>query len=259
MQERPLSGRRVLVTRAQAQSAELVGLLEAAGAEVVQFAAIEIAPPPSWESLDAVLDAPNSFHWILFTSTNGVDAFFARASERGREASFRAATIAAVGSATADSLRQHAVEPDVIPERFQAAELLPLLPAEQRGVRTAIVRALEGRAVLVDELRARGGEVHLAIAYETRQASSLPEELRAMLVSGCLDALTFTSPSTVEGTLSHLSPDELAHVAGNCLFASIGPVTTKAIARYGVANVVEASESSVAGLVAVVTVRLSQK
>jgi uroporphyrinogen III methyltransferase/synthase len=259
MQERPLTGRRVLVTRARTQAAELVELLEASGAEVVHFAAIEIAPPPSWDSLDAVIDAPASFDWILFTSANGVEAFFARASALRREVSLRAQKVAAVGSATAEALRRHEVESDVVPEKFLASELLPLLPAEQDGVRTAIVRALEGREVLVDELRARGGEVHLALAYETRRAPSLPDEIRSMFACGSLDALTFTSPSTVEGTMKHLTPDEVERLARTCLFASIGPVTTKAIARYGATNVVEAEESTVAGLCAAVTVRLSQR
>lgn len=259
MPDRPLSGRRVLVTRARAQSAELVLLLESAGAEVVCHAAIEIAPPPSWESLDAVIDASASFHWILFTSTNGVDAFFARATERGREASLRGSKVAAVGSATADALRSHGVEPDVIPGKFQATELLPLLPAEQRGVRTAIIRALEGRELLVDELRARGGEVHVAVAYETKKASTISDDLRASLTRGEFDALTFTSPSTVEGTLSHLSQAELSYVLASCVIASIGPVTTKALARLGAGNVVEAAVSTIEGLVAALVAQFTRR
>lgn len=259
MPDRPLSGRRVLVTRPRAQSAELVRLLEEAGAEVVHFAAIEIAPPPSWESLDAVIDASASFHWILFTSTNGVDAFFARVAELRREVSLRGSKVAAVGSATAEALRRHGVEPDVIPEKFQATELLPLLPADQRGVRTAIVRALEGREVLVDELRARGGEVHIAVAYETRKAGALPDDVRAALVRGEFDALTFTSPSTVEGTLSHFSPAERAHILASCVIASIGPVTTKALERLGAVDVVEAAESTMEGLVAAVAAQFTRR
>lgn len=259
MPDRPLFGRRVLVTRARAQSAELVRLLESAGAEVVYYAAIEIAPPPSWDSLDAVLAAPASFHRIVFTSTNGVDAFFARAAELRRDVSLRGVAIAAVGRATADALRRHGVEPDVVPDKFQASELLPLLDADQRGVRSAIVRALEGREVLVDELRARGGEVHVAVAYETKKAATIPDDVRAALVRGELDALTFTSPSTVEGTLSHLTPADLSHVLASCVIASIGPVTTKALGQFGAVNVVEAEESTVEGLVAALAAQLTRR
>ncbi|MFA6956829.1 MAG: uroporphyrinogen-III synthase [Thermoanaerobaculia bacterium] len=259
MQERPLAGRRVLVTRARAQSSELVALLEAAGAEVVHHAAIEIVPPPSWESLDAVIAARGSFQRIIFTSTNGVDAFFARAAELRREVSLRGVAIAAVGRATADALRRHGVEPDLVPEKFQASELLPLLDPDQRGVRTAIVRALEGREVLVDELRGRGGDVHVAVVYETKKAASIPDDVRAALLGGALDALTFTSPSTVEGTLSHLAPAELSHVLASCVIASIGPVTTKALARFGAAKVVEAEESTVEGLVEALLARFTRR
>jgi len=259
MQERPLAGRRVLVTRARAQSSELVALLEAAGAEVVHHAAIEIVPPPSWESLDAVIAAPESFQRVVFTSTNGVDAFFARAAELRCDVMLHGAKVAAVGRATADALRAHGVEPDLVPEKFQASELLPLLDADQSGVRTAIVRALEGREVLVDELRARGGDVHVAVAYETKKAASIPDDLRAALAAGEIDALTFTSPSTVEGTLSHLSPSELSHVLASSVIASIGPVTTKALARFGAVNVVEATESTVEGLAAAVVAQFAPR
>jgi len=258
MQERPLAGRRVLVTRARAQSSELVALLEAAGAEVVHHAAIEIVSPPSWDSLDAVIAAPGSFQRIIFTSTNGADAFFAREASLGSAGRLFGAKVAAVGRATADALRRHGVEPDVVPEKFQASELLPLFDADQRGVQTAIVRALEGREVLVDELRARGGEVHVAVAYETKKAASLPDDLRAALAGGEIDALTFTSPSTVKGTLSHLSAAELSHVVASFVIASIGPVTTRALARFGAVNVIEAAESTVEGLVAALVAKLTR-
>lgn len=247
-----LAGRRVLVTRAKAQSAELTRLLQDAGAEVVHHAAIEIVPPPSWEALDAVIAAPATFNRIFFTSTNGVDAFFARAAATGAEINLRGVKVAAVGRATADALRSHGVDPDIVPEKFQASELLPLLEANQRGLRSAIVRALEGREILVDELRARGGDVHVAIAYETKKAAGLDASVRTALLSGSIDALTFTSPSTVEGTLAHLSPEEIARVASTAAVVSIGPVTTKALAKRGVASVAEAAESTVAGVAAAV-------
>lgn len=259
MRERPLAGRRVLVTRARAQSSELVALLEGAGAEVVHHAAIEIIPPPSWESLDAVIAAPGSFQRIIFTSTNGVEAFFARAAELRRDVTMQEVKVAAVGRATADALRRHRVEPDLVPEKFQASELLPLLDADQRGMRTAIVRALEGREVLVDELRARGGDVHVAVTYETKKATSISDDLRVALVGGEIDALTFTSPSTVKGTLSHLSAAELESVLASCVIASIGPVTTKALARLGVVNVVEAEESTVEGLVGALVAQFGRR
>ncbi|MBI2213489.1 MAG: uroporphyrinogen-III synthase [Acidobacteria bacterium] len=255
---RSLAGRVVLVTRARAQSSELTRTLEELGAKVVHHAAIEIVPPPSWESLDAVIAAPGSFHRIIFTSTNGVDSLFARVAALRVEASLRGVKVAAVGRATADALRRHGVEPDLVPDTFQASSLLPLLEGDQRGVRSAIVRALEGREVLVDELRARGGEVHVAVAYETRKAVSLAIGARETLLAGTIDALTFTSPSTVEGTLAHLSPAEVARVASKAVVVSIGPVTTKALARFGIANVVEADEATVEGVVAAVVERLAR-
>lgn len=255
--DRPLAGRRVLVTRAVEQSHELIGLLESAGAEILHVPAIRFAPPPDWNALDRVVDYPSHWDWIIFTSVNGVESFLQRAREKGRDASsVGSAKVAAVGEATREALRAGGIEPDIVPPRFRAAELLPLLPDNQQGVRTAVVRALEGREELVAALRAKGGEVHVAVAYETRGLDSLPDDARCLLAGGSVDALTFTSPSTAENVLRHLSAEELAQLNARSRFVSIGPTTTAALHALGVAKVDEAAAASMSGLLDAVVAAL---
>lgn len=256
----PLRGRRVLVTRPAGQAFELVALLENAGATVIHVPAIRFEPPPSWESLDRVIDAPESWDWVVFTSTNGVAFFAGRARSRGRDPqAVSRAKVAAVGAATASALRAIGIEPDVVPARFVGTEILPLLPDKQEGVRTAVVRAVEGRHELVDALRAKGGDVHLAVAYETRGLDGLPPDIREALAAGEIDALTFTSPSTVDNVLRHLSSEEWEGVRQQSCFVSIGPTTTSALRLSGIDDVAEARESSVEGLVAAVITALSRQ
>jgi uroporphyrinogen III methyltransferase / synthase len=236
---KPLFGRRIVVTRAREQASELKRMLEEAGAHVVQFPAIEIVPPPSWESLDGVIDTLAGYQWLIFTSSNGVKFFFERLATKGKDArALHGSEIAAVGESTAGDLRAHGIIADLVPPKFLSTALLPLLAADQRGIRTAVIRAAEGRDDLIDELRKRGGEVDLGIAYETRAAGGTLDEP--------YDVVTFTSASTVENFFAGVKD------TNGALLASIGPVTSEAIARHGRQPDVEAASASIDALVSAI-------
>lgn len=231
---KPLFGKRVVVTRARDQASELKRMLEESGAQVLQFPTIRIAPPLSWESLDRAIHT--RYDWLVFTSVNGVRFFFERLYAAGKDVRALAGTkIAAVGAVTADDLRARGINPDVVPERFISTELLPLLAEDQRGVRTAVIRAEEGRDELIHELRRRGGEVDLAVAYRNVAEDADPAEL------GEFDIVTFTSASTVDRFFERAAP-------GNALLASIGPATSDAIRRYGREPDIVAKEATIQAL-----------
>lgn len=237
---KPLYGKRVVVTRAREQASDLRRLLEESGADVVEFPTIEIAPPASFESLDTVIDAIDDYDWLIFTSSNGVASFFERMQNKGKDArSLAGRMIAAVGESTADSLRARGIGPDLIPPKFQSTALLPLLDQDQRGVRTAIVRAAAGSEELVNELRKRGGDVDLAVAYETKPIAGDPAVLEN------IDFVTFTSGSTVDNFFSAVGSNG---VARDARLVSIGPVTTEAIRRHGRDADIVAESATVAAL-----------
>lgn len=239
-ESKPLFGKRVVVTRAREQASDLKRRLEEAGAEVVEFPMIEIAPPSSYESLDRVIGRIGDYQWLIFTSSNGVDSFFVRLRLHGKDARCLAGVmIAAVGESTAADLRSRGIQPDLVPAKFQSTALLPLLEEDQKGVRTAVVRAAQGRDELIDELRRRGGEVDLAIAYETRRVTTAVDNLHD------IDIVTFTSGSTVDNFFEVL-PDK--KVIGGALLASIGPTTSEAIRRHGRQPDIEASAATIASL-----------
>ena len=244
---RPLFGKRVVVTRAREQASQLMQLLYASGAQVLQFPTIEIAPPASWDSLDAAIDG--GFDWLIFTSSNGVKYFFERLAAKGKDVrALAGAKIAAIGEPTAADLRARGLNPDLVPDKFQSTALLPHLAQDQRGIRTALIRAEEGREEIIDELRRRGGEVHLAVAYRTRAADYDLEELRDLVANDQIDVVTFSSGSTVDHFFEKLTAEERARVMGRAVLASIGPTTTEAIRRYGRGPDVEASSASVQAL-----------
>lgn len=252
-ESRPLFGRTVVVTRAKAQAGGLVRLLESEGANVVQFPMIEIVPPESWDSLDAILSRLPTYDWLIFTSTNGVDSFFERLRHHGRD--MRALTrtrIAAVGEATAAALHARGILPDLVPEKFQASALLPHFPDSLEGLRVAVVRAEVGREELLGELRSRQATVDLGIAYRTRPSRGFREQVGSMLGSGRIDAITFTSSSTVESFFEQLGPDEKEQVLEHVLLASIGPVTSETLLAHGATATIEAPEATIQSLTAAI-------
>jgi len=235
-ESKPLFGKRIVVTRAREQASELRRLLEDSGAQAVQFPTIEIVPPESFDSLDRAIDG--NYDCLVFTSSNGVRFFFERLFAKGKDVRALAGTnIAAVGQATAADLRERGVAPDVVPERFISTELLPLLAEDQHGLRTAVVRAEEGRGELIDELRRRGGEVDLAVAYRTIATKGDIDELPETI-----DVITFTSASTVDNFFALTSDTRGARLA------SIGPTTSQALRRHGYEPDIVAKESTIQAL-----------
>jgi uroporphyrinogen III methyltransferase/synthase len=199
---------------------------------VLQFPTIEIAPPASWDSLDRVIEG--RYDWIVFTSSNGVASYFDRLMEKKLDARALAGVkIAAVGASTAADLRARGINPDLVPEKFLSTALLPLLAADQTGVRTAVIRAEEGREELIDELRRRGGTVDLGVAYRTVAADFDLDELRTMIAEKKVDVVTFTSGSTVDHFYGKLTPEERSAVNAQAILASMGPTTSEALRRYG--------------------------
>ncbi len=243
-ESKPLFGKRVVVTRAREQASQLVQLLADSGANVLQFPTIQTVPPESFQSLDRVI--AGKYDVLVFTSANGVRAFFERLRSDAR--SLAGTRIAAVGDTTADELRRNGIVADLVPEKFQSIALLPLLAKDQHGVRTAVIRAAEGSDDLIDELRRRGGDVDLGIAYRTVAVDADLAELRELIASDGIDIVTFTSGSTVSNFFDMLTPDERKRVFDRAAIASIGPVTTEAIKRYGRPPDVEASTASVQSL-----------
>ncbi|MDQ3280915.1 MAG: uroporphyrinogen-III C-methyltransferase [Acidobacteriota bacterium] len=246
-ESRPLFGKRVVVTRAREQASELKRLLEDSGAQVLQFPTIEIAPPESFDALDRAV--ATRYDWLVFTSVNGVQFYFDRLFANGKDARALASTkVAAVGAVTADALRARGIVPDLVPERGISTELIPLLPQEQQGVRTAIIRAEEGRDELLEDLRSRGGAVDLVIAYRTISADYDVDELRLSIANDAIDVVTFTSASTVDRFFEKLTPEERTRVMTRAVIATIGETTSASLRKYDRNPDVVASKASVQAL-----------
>jgi uroporphyrinogen III methyltransferase/synthase len=235
LEDRPLHGRTVAVTRARAQASELAARLRALGAEVVEAPAIRIEP------LDADVPDLAAYDLVCLTSPNGVRLLFERLEGDAR--AFAGRTVAAIGPGTARALRAHGIEPDVVPERSVAESLLEALDGVPAR-RALIARAAEARDVLPDGLRERGVEVDVLALYET-----VAEPLDEATLAAARDAdwITFTSSSTVRYFLKAAGSDAL-RVRPRVV--SIGPVTSETLREHGIVADIEAVEHDIDGVVA---------
>jgi uroporphyrinogen III methyltransferase/synthase len=241
-----LEGKRVVVTRADGQAEGLCRLLEGAGAEVIRCPTIRVSPPPDFHDLDRALARLAEYRWIVFTSSNGVRAVASRLEVLGRgRGGLDPARVAAVGSSTARALASLDVSPAFVPvverSRSLAETLEPVV-----GERILLTRADIADAGLARTLEARGaGRVDDVVAYRTELLPPTGEALRELRRG--VRGITFTSPSTLRGFMA-IGPEWRSLLEGVAV-ATLGPATTDAAAREGIAVEVEASERSMKGLV----------
>lgn len=254
----PLTGRSVLVTRTREQAAALVDPLEALGAEVLCFPVIEVVDPEDDAPLIQAVRELGGYDWLVITSTNGVDRFFERVMREDGDLSVLGSTkVAAVGSATAACIREHGIEPDLVPDDFRAEGLIESFrELGVAGSRILIARAEDAREILPEALREMGARVEVVVTY--RVVLSEPDmDVVARLDAGSVDIATFASGGTFRHFLAVLSMAGLdaERVATSLAIASVGPVTTATICKLGYEVAVEARESTMQSLVDAVVER----
>ncbi len=251
-ERRPLFGRHVVVTRARAQAGELSAELKKLGAEVLEFPTIEIRPPEDFGPLDAAIRDLDSFDWLIFTSVNGVEAFVARLAHHGLDlrAVPRGAKIAAIGSATAQRIREIGLRVDVVPREFRAEALIEEVTGDSlAGRRILIPRARAAREILPEKLREAGAEVVVAPAYESVPSSGGKGELAKRLGAGQVDCVTFTASSTVENFIRAFGAKAATRLLAGTRVACIGPITADTARKHSIWVDVEAREYTISGLI----------
>jgi uroporphyrinogen III methyltransferase/synthase len=225
-------------------------MLEASGAEAVTLPTIGIEPPEDWAPLDQAIRALESYRWVIFTSVNGVAAFRARLAHAGLDARHLGRhRVAAIGPQTGDELRRAGIEPDLVPREYRAEGLLEALESRlERGDAVLLVRAAEAREILPQELEARGHRVTVAPAYRTVFAKDGADRILTLLEAGQIDAVTFTSSSTVRGFLALLGPTDARRLLEGVVVAAIGPVTAETATAHGLRVAVMPHEYTIAAL-----------
>lgn len=276
---RPLFGRRVLVTRTRRQASALAALLAEEGAVPIELPAIEIEPVPGGSKVEAALVdlQAGRYAWVVFTSANAVEIWFALMRERGLDArAFAGSNVAAIGPATAEALSRRGIAADLVPQEFVAEGVVeamrPYLSVAQSGTplpargealestrgvmisrsrecrRILVPRAAGARPELVEGLRSLGAQIDEVILYRAAVPQSVPAEALSLLREGAIDIVTFTSSSTVRNLASLLGAD--VQLLRGPLIACIGPITAATARELGLRVDVVATEHTIEGLVA---------
>jgi uroporphyrinogen III methyltransferase/synthase len=252
----PLFGKRVLITRAGNQAASFAAALLSRGADPILAPTIaieEIGDP----SNGGVLNELSSFAWIVFTSQNGVDAFFRRIERNGADVrALRDVRVAAIGTRTAERLEGHGVRADLVPEEFVGEAIArDIIAASNAGDRVLLYRAAEARDALPRLLEEAERVVDDVAAYRT----TVPTDARFAEKVADADVLTFTSAGTVRGFSALLGGDAAAAAAvrEKCV-ACIGPITAQAAEACGLTPDVVAAVYTTAGLLGVLEAYFSR-
>jgi uroporphyrinogen III methyltransferase/synthase len=233
-ERKPLFGKRILVTRAREQAEPFLRMLEEEGAEVIEFPVIEIVPPGSYEDLDRAIGSVRDYDWLVFTSVNGVAKFFERLIESGKDVrELYGLKIAAIGEATAGEIEKKGVRVELLPVEYRAEGLVEEFERVNiKGKRILIPRAKEARDILPVKLKEMGAVVDVVTAYETRKpGKGVSAKIKKMLDKNMIDAVTFTSSSTVTNFLSIFPGFRQAR--GKPALACIGPITEKTLRDAG--------------------------
>jgi len=233
----PLSGKRILITRAHEQANALAEKIRALGGEPIEFPTIDFAPLENFGVLDDALARLGEFDWVVFTSANGVRFVAERLRALGRDANMLAsAKIAAIGPATARALQDLGLRVAFVPTKFLGEQIALELPIEH-GQRALLLRADIASDVLERGLLARGVHVKNIEAYRTVMPPAQKIDLQS------IDAITFTSSSTVRNFVAMQGGVSHAHVF------CIGPVTAETARDLGLRVDAVASEHTIEGLV----------
>jgi uroporphyrinogen III methyltransferase/synthase len=236
-ENRPLFGRRIVVTRAREQASGFMAGLTELGAECIAFPTIEVCPPRSWEGLDTAIQSLEDYQWLLFTSVNGVKYFFQRLEGLGKDVrDLKGIKIGAIGPKTAEAVHERGIRPDLVPDEYRAEAVVEAF--RHRGVKEARIllpRAAEARKVLPEGLEKMGARVDVVTAYQTLRPDHAKGQVREMLERGEIDMVTFTSSSTVHNFVDMFGAEnqQLGKWMGHLAVACIGPITANTARQKG--------------------------
>ena len=246
---RPLFGKRILVTRSRTQASALAEMLAEEGAQPIEVPAIEISPVEDYSPIDGAIATLHNYSWVIFTSANGVEAFFSRIHALKLDSrEFKGIKVGAIGPATATALSQQGIRADMVPSEYVSESVVQAMETlDLRGAHVLLPGSDIGRGELADGLGRLGAQVDRLTVYRTAASESSRGRARSLMTDDNIDLVTFTSSSTVRNLLSLL--DGNAPLLHGARVACIGPITARAAQEAGLEVDIVAQEYTITGLV----------
>jgi uroporphyrinogen III methyltransferase/synthase len=247
---RPLLGKKMVVTRARAQASDLVRCLSDLGAVCLEYPTIKIEPADNFAPLDEAVANISTYHWLIFTSVNGVTFFFERLFGSGMDIrALRNLNTASIGPATEKRLADFGLKSDIVPASYRAESIVEAFSKKDvKGKRMLLPRAQEARPILPAELTKMGAVVDEIPAYRTRAVRDNAAQLTKLLEEKSVDLITFTSSSTVTNFKTLLPPERFKTLLQGVIIASIGPITSDTAKQLGFDVHITAESYTISGL-----------
>jgi uroporphyrinogen III methyltransferase/synthase len=248
----PLTGRTVVITRALAQADEFAQELELYGAQVIACPTIEIQELEDYERLDEAISHLYGYDWLMLTSVNAVNYFFKRLMALGHDASrLDEVKVCVIGETTAERLRELHVHVDLIPSEFKAEGVYSALERfvggddAFKGLNILLPRASVARDFLPKALEAAGARVDVVPVYRTALPHNLDRGRVAAILSGSADCIAFTSASTVKNLAQLFDIQDLGAVLSGITIACLGDITAQTATDFGLKVEIQPPQSTI--------------
>ncbi len=251
MMASPLSGKRIVVTRAVSQGAQLSEELTARGADVKLLPLVSFEPPQDYAAMDAALTTIGSFDWVLFTSSNAVQALERRVEQLGLRLDKFAELprAAAVGPATSDAAEAAGFSVEYVAADHSGAGLAGELGGELRGRKVLLPRSDRANSDLPTALSRCGAIVTEVVAYRNVPPSSTDREKVQETLTGGVDGILFYSPSAVQNFLELVGRERIGTLQGRAVMVAIGHATAAALGVAGIQRIARAADSTTQAVV----------
>lgn len=250
-ENRPLWGKRVIVTRARAQASALVERITAAGGQAAECPSILIEKEIDYEALNNALLSLEDYHWLIFTSVNGVDIFFEELLAQGMDVrDLKGIKIVSIGPATKARLEKRGIRVEITPDEYRAEGILTQLQGSiKKGQQVLLPRARGARDILPDTIKGWGAHIDEVGLYRAVTAPGKGQPIVDELLAGGFDYLTFTSTSTVINFVTMIGKDNVSLIDPLVKVACIGPVTAETALKFGFTVDIMAARYTIGGLV----------
>lgn len=249
--KRPLFGKKIVITRARAQASSMVSELTRLGAHCIEIPTIKIEPPKDLNPLKSAIDNVKKYDWLVFTSVNGVKYFFDTLFDMGKDVRVLGhLKFACIGPVTKERLSDYGITSDILPNTYRAESVVEAFSdIDMSGKKVLLPRAKKARTILPEELDKMGAFVDEIVSYETVLCEDGKDQLISLLENKEIDAVTFTSSSTVSNFMSLLESKDQKEMLENVVVASIGPITSDTARDFGRVPDLEAEEYTIPGLI----------
>ncbi len=249
--KKPLFGKKIVITRARAQASGLRADLTRLGAHCIEIPTIRIQPPQDNTQVIEAIDRIQDYDWLVFTSVNGVKYFFDTLFGMGKDVRILGhLKFGCIGPVTKERLADFGIISDILPRTFRAESVVEAFAqTDIQGKKVLLPRAKKARTILPEELTKMGATVDEVTAYETMPDKDAGPTLISLLEKKQVDAVTFTSSSTVSNFMSLLNPAKAPELLNDVIIASIGPITSDTARSFGLNPAIEADPYTIPGLV----------